>query len=168
MLPRLFHWLFRRSEGGSVQGSVQCESEKKSVRCEWNGQVYEINGVTNPNEMTRKFAAYAPKAPVCVTCGRILLPGEPASYQTPGLVISTGFPEPLKIEKEGFTHCTRSCSSSLNFCGWVDDEGQIRSPFPDDAPTAEHYVMRTGQPVILGDIADPASVTRALRESKRR
>jgi hypothetical protein len=143
---RLLRWLFRRKE--------------KGVQCEWRGHTYEISirGVTDPEEVSRRFAAYAPKAPVCVTCGRILLPGEPVSYLTPGLVISTAFPETITIEKEGPAHFTRECSPSPNFCGYVTEEGAVATPFTEDAPTAEAVAIRMGKGVIIGDVSDPRSI----------
>lgn len=147
MLRKIWRWLFRRSARG--------------VRCVWNGHTYEISvkGLADPEEVQRRFVAYAPKAPVCVSCGRILLPGEPVSYLTPGIVISTAYPEPIKIEKEGPTHFTRACSPSPNFCGYATEEGTIATPFTEEAPTAEDVAVRLGKGVIIGDIDDPRSIS---------
>lgn len=154
MFGNLIRRLFRRSE----KGEVRCESEEKGIWCEWNGQAYNISiqGVADPEEVQRRFAAYAPKAPVCVTCGRIILPGMPVSLLTPGRVLRSDSPEPIEITQEGLAHHTPDCAVASNFCGWVTEEGHVLTPFAD-GPSAADVVLKTGKGMIIGDINDPRS-----------
>lgn len=121
----------------------------KPVVCEWNGKNYPLTmkGKT-ADELRTLFNEYAPKAPICVGCEEIIFPGTPVAYVTPGIVYSSECPEPITITKTGLAHFSRSCTQDGNFCGWVTEEGKVRSPFGDDF-SVQGRIQRTGEIQII-------------------
>jgi hypothetical protein len=119
----------------------------------WNGVEYRLRGKGTGAEFDQWFNEYAPKAPVCISCNRIIFPGTIVGRC-----------------EEGFMHLgSDCCPDGSYFVGRIDQNGQLIKAF-EEGLTAAHEVFRTGKSVYINsdekgikiDYCDPAPKTELL------
>lgn len=123
MLPERIRRLFRKPE------SVH--------EAEFNGQTYQMRGKGTEEEFRAWFFEYAPKAPVCTSCGRIFFPNQPYGKNGQELM-----------------HMNTDCCDTGGFhAGYISEEGELE-PLYDHGESVAMHAVKTRQ-VISGNIIHP-------------
>lgn len=98
------------------------EKEVSQFEVDYDGHHYSFKGKEGKEEFTQWFTEYVPKAPNCITCDKIILPGDAVGKITKGLM-------------HMYWDC---CPSGGFYVGHVNKEGKVVYLGEEDAQKDKH------------------------------
>jgi len=98
----------------------------------WNGEVYRFRGKGTKEGFDKWFNEYAPKAPVCTSCGKLIFPGDKVG-----------------INGDEIMHLTMDCCPvGAFYAGEIDQNGQLIPAFEGGLSMGMES-LRTGQGIYM-------------------
>ena len=98
----------------------------------WNGEVYRFRGQGTKEEFDKFFKEYAPKAPVCTSCDKLIFPREKVG-----------------INGSEIMHLTMNCCPvGAFYAGEIDQNGQLIPAFEGGLSMGMES-LRTGQGIYM-------------------
>lgn len=98
----------------------------------WNGEIYRLRGQGTKADFDKWFSEYAPKAPLCTSCNKLIFPGEKVG-----------------INGSDIMHLAMDCCPAGAFyAGALDQNGQLIPAFEGGLSMGMES-LRTGQGIYM-------------------
>ena len=98
----------------------------------WNGEVYRFRGKGTKEVFDKWFSEYAPKAPICTSCNKLIFPGDKVG-----------------INGNEIMHLSQDCCDTGAFyAGGIDQNGQLIPAF-EGGLSMGMEALRTGQGIYM-------------------
>lgn len=118
---------------------------------EYKGITYEFKGKGTYEELLEWFNNYAPKAPICDHCHRLIFP-----FNNIGIV-----------DGKLVHHTFECCDSGIFYAGYIAEDGKL-VPAIKDGKTFIENVLNTGETTIVNFPGGEQNLVHSKRISRRR
>ncbi len=114
----------------------ETQPNRRYFSATFRGQEYQVTRRGTYRQFQEWFTAYAPVAPICGTCERLIFPGP----------VGEGANEK---GEDLFFHMRSDCAPSIAYSGTVEMEGSITPAFPE-GDLVSHMIQTGEQTVVVG------------------